>query len=115
MRLLQKLVIRAHSWEGDEGLDQLSLANLPSLARMEASPEALELLPPLPGLTRITLAGNTSELEQAHLDVLAALPRLACLNVSWGFRLLSSTATEEQEAVAALRQQLPHLTIEGDS
>lgn len=108
--LLQKLTVRSYSAYG-KALAQLSLSGLPSLTCVQASPEALALLPALPGVTRLELASDPTELMPAHVDALARLPHLACLE-HW--TLFSGEKEGAAPVLDQLRQRLPHLAIKAE-
>lgn len=100
----QKLLLHAyHGPNNGPQLSQLTCSNLPSLARIYVSLDALALLPPLPSVSHLHLTCHPSELEQAHTAALASLPDLARVGFS-----------DEGDAgrLAGLRQQLPHLAFE---
>lgn len=111
---MQRLTVRARHWgpsDRSPQLDQLSLSGLPSLARVQASAEALRLLPALPGVSRLELAGDATGLTPAHMDAVARLPQLACMAVR---RPWSGALAGQAAVLGQLRQRLPQLLITED-
>lgn len=106
----QKLSVRAYSRWADP-MTQLTLSALPNLTSVEVSPDALALLPALPGVTRLQLAGCASDLSGVHMDALARLPQLAHMV----HRASYAGGKEKERAPAVLRQlqqRLPNLALE---
>lgn len=101
--LPQKLSLRM-------GLADLTQSGLPSLACVEVDARTLALLPELPGVTRLELAGRASRLASAHIDALARLPQLACLVHRPPF--FSKDAEQAAVVLRKLRRRLPRLAIE---